>query len=110
MIALLMLGSSFRRSGQNPVLPGTQVKPGVGERNGPVTNDVSPTTDPAPGLGIVLGNPLSPGVMPPRPDQYPTLAWRYPNSVRKVMYCLGIQLNVMVVSQALYGSPGFCVK
>src|SRR5208337_2901216 len=110
MIALLMLGSSLRRSGQNPALPGTQVKPGVADKNGPGTNVVLPTRDPPPGFGIVLGNKLSPGVMPPRPDQYGTLAWRYPNSVRKVMYCLGIQLNVMVVSQALYGSPGFCVK
>ena len=67
------------------------------------TNVVSPTTDPAPGFGIVLGNPLSPGVMPPRPDQYGTLAWRYPNSERKVMYCLGIQSKVIEVSQALYG-------
>jgi hypothetical protein len=26
------------------------------------------------------------------------------------MYCLGIQLKVAEVSQALNGSPGFCVK
>ena len=76
MIALLMLGSSLRRSGQKPVLPGTHVKPGVGDKNGPGAKVVLPTTEPALGFGIVLGAVLSPGVMPPRPDQYGTLAWR----------------------------------
>ena len=69
-----MLGSSLRRSGQNPLLPATHVNPGVGERNGPGVNVVVPTTEPALGFGIVLGSVLSPGVIPPRPDQYPTFA------------------------------------
>src|ERR1700676_723819 len=98
MIALLILGSSLRRSGQKPVLPGTHVKPGVVDKNGTGAKVVLPTTDPALGFGIVLGVVLSPGVMPPRPVQYGTLAWRYPNSVRNVMYCRGIQLNVIGVS------------
>src|ERR1700680_2001934 len=110
MIAYLKLGSSFRISGQKPALPATQVKPGVADRNGPGTNVVVPTTDPAPGLGTVLGVPLTPGGIPPRPAQYGTFAWRYPYSARKVMYCLGIQSKVSDASQALYGSPGFCVK
>src|SRR5579864_7387541 len=110
MIAYLKLGSSFRRSGQKPAAPATQVNPGVAERNGPGTNVVVPTGDPAVGLGIVLGVPLTPGVIPPRPVQYGTLAWRYPYSARKVMYCLGIQSKVREASHALYGSPGFCVK
>src|SRR5579859_224122 len=110
MTAYLKLGSSFRRSGQKPALPATQLKPGVADKNGPGAHVVVPTTEPAPGFGIVLGVTLSPGVIPPRPVQYGTLAWRYPYSARKVMYCLGIQSNVSEPSQALYGSPGFCVK
>src|SRR5690242_4179337 len=110
MIANLMLASLWRRSGQNPLLPTTQVKPGVGDRNRPGTNEVSPTSDPAVRPGIVLGEPLTPGVIPPRPEKYGTFAWRYPYSVRKVMYCWGIQSKVSDVSHALNGSPGFCVK
>src|ERR1700726_895924 len=110
MVAYLRLGSSFRRSGQKPAPPATQVKPGVADRNGPVTNVVLPTTEPAPGFGTVLGVPLTPGVIPPRPVQYGTFAWRYPYSARKVMYCFGIQSKVSEASHALYGSPGFCVK
>jgi hypothetical protein len=56
------------------VLPGTHVNPGVGDKNGPGAKVVLPTTDPALGFGIVLGVVLSPGVMPPRPVQYGTLA------------------------------------
>src|SRR5215467_15166974 len=107
--ANLRAGSSFLRSGQKPV-PATQVKPGVGDKKGPGTNVVPGTTEPALKLGITLGRRLTPGVIPPRPDQYGTLAWRYPYSVRKVMYCWGIQSKVSEVSQALNGSPGFCVK
>src|ERR1700674_412552 len=110
MIAYLKLGSSFRRSGQKPAVPATHVKPGVAESMGPGTNVVLPTTDPADGLGTVLGVVLAPGVIPPRPVQYGTLAWRSPYSARKVMYCLGIQSKVSEASHALYGSPGFCVK
>src|SRR5215471_19488081 len=110
MIANLILASLLRRSGQNPVLPATQVKPGVGDRNGPGTNDVPGTIRPAFRPGITLGEPFTPAVIPPRPDQYGTFAWRYPYSVRKVMYCWGIQSNVSDVSHALNGSPGFCVK
>src|SRR5260370_18547 len=105
MMAILMLGSSLRRSGQKRVLPATQVEPGVADKNGPGTKVVLPTTDPAPGLGIVLGEPLTPGVIPPRPVKYGTFAWRYPYSQRKVMYCLGIQSKVAEASQALNRSP-----
>src|SRR5215471_14784727 len=107
--ANLRAGSSFLRSGQKPVAA-TQVKPGVGDRNGPGTNNVPGTIAVALRPGIVLGSPFTPFVIPPRPDQYGTLAWRYPNSVRNVMYCCGIQSSVSEVSQALNGSPGFCVK
>src|SRR5215469_10425236 len=100
MIANLIAGSSFLRSGQKPVTPATQVKPGVGDKNGPATNVVPATTEPALKLGITLGRTLTPGVIPPRPDQYPTFAWRYPYSVRNVMYWRGIQSNVRDVSQA----------
>ena len=64
MIAYLKLGSSCRRSGQKPALPATQVKPGVADKNGPGTNVVVPTTDPADGFGTVLGVTLSPGSDP----------------------------------------------
>lgn len=74
-MASLRVPSSFRRSGQNP-LPATQVKPGVGDKNGPGTNVVPGTKDPAAGLGIELGAPLTPGVIPPRPEKYGTFAWR----------------------------------
>src|SRR5712671_4358350 len=109
MTANLRAASLFLRSGQKPV-PTTQVKPGVGDNNGPVTNNVPGTTEPAFGLGITLGKVLTPGVIPPRPEKYGTFAWRYPYSVRNVMYSFGIQSKVSEVSQALYGSPGFCVK
>ena len=66
MMASLKLPSSFRRSGQNP-LPATQVRPGVGDKNGPGTNVVPGTKDPAVGLGTVLGELLTPDVIPPRP-------------------------------------------
>jgi hypothetical protein len=69
MIAYLILGSSFRRSGQKPVVPATHVKPGVDDKNGPGAQLVFPTTDPATGFGIVLGLVLVLGVMPPRPVQ-----------------------------------------
>lgn len=69
MMANLRLGSSFRRSGQKPVVPGLQAKPGVGERKGPGAKEVSPTGVPAFGLGITLGEILTPGVMPPRPEK-----------------------------------------
>src|SRR5262249_39387703 len=74
--AILKLASSFRRSGQKPLVPGLQVNPGVGDRNVPGAKNVSPTGTPAPGPGITLGEMLSPGVIPPRTDQYGTLAWR----------------------------------
>src|SRR5215467_12438002 len=102
-------GSSFLRSGQKPV-PATQVKPGVGDKNGPGTNVVPGTMTVAFSPGMVLGDPFTPFVIPPRPDQYGTFAWRYPYSVRNVMYCWGIQSKVSDASQALNGSPGFCVK
>src|SRR5579871_542096 len=50
------------------------------------------------------------GVMPPGPEKYGTLAARWSNSLRKVMYWLGIQSKVADASQALNGSPGFSVK
>src|SRR5258707_14197066 len=105
MTAILMLGSSLRRSGQKPVLPATQVKPGVADKNGPGTKVVFPTTDPAEGLGIVLGEPLTPGVIPPRPDQYGTFPWRWPYSQRRELYCLAIQSKLAKASQALNESP-----
>src|ERR1700758_4713109 len=110
MMAYRKLGSSLRRSGQKPVGPGTQAKPGVGDRIGPGANVVLPTTEPALRFGIVLGERLSPGVIPPRPLKYGTSACRYPYSARNVMYCRGIQSNVSEASHALKGSPGFCVK
>src|SRR5689334_1361125 len=110
MIAYLMLGSSLRKSGQKPVLPATQVNPGVADSKEPGTKLVPGTTDPALGPGIVVGNELTPDVIPPRPEKYGTLAWRYPYSARKVMYWFGIQSKVAEASQALKGSPGFCVK
>ena len=77
----------FLRSGQKPV-PATQVKPGVADRAGPGTNNVPGTIEPAFGLGITLVKVLSPGVIPPRPEKYGTFAWRYPYSLRNVMYSL----------------------
>jgi hypothetical protein len=100
MTANLRAASLFLRSGQKPV-PATQVKPGVGDNNGPVTNNVPGTTEPALGPGITLGAVLTPEVIPPRPEKYGTFAWRYPYSVRNVMYSLGIQSKVSEVSQAL---------
>ncbi len=64
-----MLGSFFRRSGQKPPLPATQVNPGVAEKKGPGINVVPGITDPAFGLGIVLGDEFTPGVIPPRPEK-----------------------------------------
>src|SRR5260370_2512366 len=107
MMAILMLGSSLRRSGQKPVLPATQVEPGVADKNGPGTKVVLPTTDPAPGLGIVLGEPLTPGGIPPRPVKYGTFAWRYPYSQRKVMYCLRLHSNIAHPSPPWTRSPPF---
>ena len=75
MMANLKLGSSFLRSGQKPDAA-THVKFGVDDKNGPGTKIVPGTGEPALGLGIVLGNPFTPGVIPPGPDQYGTLAWR----------------------------------
>jgi hypothetical protein len=100
MTANLIEASSFLRSGQKPV-PATQVKPGVGDNNGPVTNNVPGTTEPAFGLGITLGKAFTPGVIPPRPEKYGTFACRYPYSLRNVMYSLGIQSKVSEVSHAL---------
>jgi hypothetical protein len=51
------------------VEPAAQVNPGVADKVGPGPQVVSPTTDPAAGLGTVLGVKLSPGVIPPRPVQ-----------------------------------------
>src|SRR5579864_908476 len=110
MSAILRLCSVFLRSGQKPVVPEEQVKPGVGDRNGPGVNEVSPTSDPAVRPGITLGEILTPGVIPPGPEKYGTFAWRYPYSQRKVMYCRGIQSKVAEASHALNGSPGFWVK
>src|SRR5215510_5314504 len=76
IIAILRSASLFLRSGQKPVVPELQVKPGVGERKAPGTKKVSPTRDPAVGPGITLGAVLTPGVIPPRPEKYGTLAWR----------------------------------
>src|SRR5215510_4302458 len=76
IIAILRSASLFLRSGQKPVVPELQVKPGVGERKAPGTKKVSPTRDPAVGPGITLGAGLTPGVIPPRPEKYGTLAWR----------------------------------
>src|SRR5579864_2581369 len=109
MTANLKAASSFLRSGQNPE-PAKQVKPGVAERAGPGTNNVPGTIEPALGFGITLVKVLSPGVIPPRPEKYGTFAWRYPYSLRNVMYCRGIQSNVSEASQALNGSLGFWVK
>src|ERR1700756_4760664 len=86
MPANLSSASSFLRSGQKPE-PATQVKPGVADRVGPGTNNVPGTTEPALGFGTTLEKVLSPGVIPPRPEKYGTFAWRYPYSLRNVMYC-----------------------
>ena len=50
------------------------------------------------------------GVIPPAPEKYGTFAALWSNSVRNVMYWLGIQSNVPEASHALNGSPGFAVK
>src|SRR6267143_7264837 len=56
--------------------------------------------EPPPAQTYCEGAPVLPpgGVIPPRPDQYGTSEWRYPPSSHQVMYCLGIQWKVTVLS------------
>src|SRR6266853_1227073 len=64
---------------------------------------LEPTLTPA----VPEGAPVLPpgGVIPPRPDQYGTSECRYPASAHQVMYCLGIQWKVTVLSHIWALSP-----
>src|ERR1035438_24476 len=98
MMAMVLFACPLRRSGNHTplVLPGVpQFFSAVGKSAAPEEMPLLHTKSAGfvGKLGLLFG-----GVIPPRPEKYGTLAWRYPLSKRKVMYCEGIQSNVTVPS------------